>query len=216
MSPIRALARPLLASVFVHGGIAMLREPEGRARAAGPVVDRIARAAEPVAEKVAEAAAPVVGDAVAKAPDPVAEKVRPVVERLGDPSTLLEDPVLMTQVNGAVMVGAGALLALGKVPRLASAALAAAIVPTTLASHRFWECDDPAERAAQQVHFMKDVGLLGGLALAAVDTGGRPGLAWRAGRARRDVGRRARSARRVARAEARLAAGKVAAAVPGG
>jgi uncharacterized membrane protein YphA (DoxX/SURF4 family) len=142
MSPVRALARPLLASVFVAEGLDALRNP-------GPRADR----AEPVVEKVAEVAPP-------------------------DAPTI--DAEALTKVTGAVMVAGGALLALGKVPRLASAALAAAVVPTTLAEHRFWECSDPGERAAQQAHFTKNMGLLGGLALAAVDTEGRPGVAWRA------------------------------------
>ncbi len=36
------------------------------------------------------------------------------------------------------------------------------------------------ERRHQETHFMKNLGLFGGLLLAAADTQGRPGLAWRA------------------------------------
>src|SRR5205807_669938 len=52
--------------------------------------------------------------------------------------------------------------------------------PTTLAAHRFWEEEDPELRSQQQVHFVKNLGLLGGLMLAAADTEGKPSLAWRA------------------------------------
>ena len=53
-------------------------------------------------------------------------------------------------------------------------------MPTTLAGHRFWEEDDKQKRAQQQIHFLKNAGLLGGLILAAVDTEGKPSVAWRA------------------------------------
>ena len=68
---------------------------------------------------------------------------------------------------------------------LAATVLAASLVPTTLAAHRFWEEEDPRARAAQRVHFQKNCAMLGGLILAAVDTGGRPSLGWRARRAAR-------------------------------
>ena len=58
---------------------------------------------------------------------------------------LPKDPVTLVRLNGAVQVGAGALLAVGRVPRLAALALATTLVPTTLAAHRFWELDDPQE-----------------------------------------------------------------------
>jgi len=95
---------------------------------------------------------------------------------------LPDDPELLVQLHGAVQVGAGVLLAVGRFRRLASLALIASIVPTTYASHRFWEEDDTAVRAEQQIHFLKNLGLLGGLVLAAFDTEGAPSLGWRAHR----------------------------------
>lgn len=41
MGVIRAIARPLLAAVFVAGGLDVLRNPEPRARVARPVVERM-------------------------------------------------------------------------------------------------------------------------------------------------------------------------------
>lgn len=86
------------------------------------------------------------------------------------------------RVNAAVQLGAGILLASGRLPRLSSAALAATLVPTTLANHRFWEAEGE-ERRVQRVQFQKNLSLVGGLLLAAADTEGRPGLWWRAGHA---------------------------------
>jgi uncharacterized membrane protein YphA (DoxX/SURF4 family) len=147
---LRRFARPLLASVFISSGVAVLREPKQHAERAAPVL-------EPAMDLVAG--------------------ILPI-EQTPEPSTLI-------QIDAGVKIGAGVLLALGKAPRLAATALAASLVPTTLVEHRFWEMDDPSERAVHQAHFLKDMGLLGGLLLASADTGGKPSLAWRARRARR-------------------------------
>ncbi|HUJ66530.1 MAG TPA: hypothetical protein VLX59_13380, partial [Acidimicrobiales bacterium] len=45
-----------------------------------------------------------------------------------------------------------------------------------------WEETDEATKAQQRIHFIKNLGLLGGLILAAVDTEGAPSLGWRARR----------------------------------
>jgi putative oxidoreductase len=45
-----------------------------------------------------------------------------------------------------VQVVGGALLALGKAPRLAASALAGSLIPTTLAWHAYWEHQDPTAR----------------------------------------------------------------------
>ncbi|MFP5317206.1 MAG: DoxX family protein [Acidimicrobiia bacterium] len=140
----RRLARPLLASVFVNGGIETLRNP-----------------------------------------GPRAELAEPVTGKIGEPAPLPDDPDQLVKANAVVQVVGGVLLAVGKLRRLAAVALAVSLVPTTLAGHRFWEAEDPAEKAQQQTQFAKNMGLLGGLILAAVDTGGAPSLGWRARRAAR-------------------------------
>jgi putative oxidoreductase len=210
MNPVRALARPLLASVFVSGGVDMLRNARSLAPAAEPVTSKVVEAAQPVVDKAAEAAAPAVEAAADKVvdlaeqasealPDGAPQPVADIVDQAADAARPLSgdsmlpgsqsrvphvdiptDPELLTKVNGGVMVGAGLLLAIGKLPRLSAAALAATIVPTTLAGHRFWEIDDPDEKTAQQIHFMKNLALLGGLALASQDTAGQPSLTWKA------------------------------------
>jgi len=144
-----------------------------------------------------------------------AEKAAPVVNAIARPLGLPNDPELLVRANGAAQVAAGSLLALGRVPRLAALVLAGSLVPTTYAGHPFWAVEDPAARAQQRTHFVKNVGLLGGLLLAVVDTAGKPGLSVRARRVAKAtaratcLGRReARHAARSARREARLAASR--------
>jgi hypothetical protein len=91
--------------------------------------------------------------------------------------------------------------------------LSASIVPTTVAGHAFWNETDPVVRKQQRTQFLKNLGLLGGLLLATVDTEGKPGLAYRAGlagdsakRGAKRARREAKHAARAARREARLAA----------
>ncbi|MEA3214985.1 MAG: hypothetical protein QOJ19_1141 [Acidimicrobiia bacterium] len=109
-----------------------------------------------------------------------AEKVaQPLARTLGLP----EDPTTLVRINGAVQLAAGTMLALGRMPRLASTVLFVSLIPTTVAGHAFWEEDDETSKAVQRIHFMKNLAMMGGLLLAAVDTGGEPSLSWRARRA---------------------------------
>ena len=108
---------------------------------------------------------------------------------------LPEDPKTLVRINGAAQMGAALMLATGRMPRTLGAVLAATLVPTTAAGHRFWEEKDPQKKATQRIHFFKNASMLGGLLLAAVDTEGKPGVAWRARRAAADVRREATAAR---------------------
>src|SRR4051794_1603545 len=109
----------------------------------------------------------------AKKADPVSG---PIAKKLGLP----DDPILHVRLNGGVQLVAGSLLAIGRVPRLASMALAATLVPTTLAGHRFWDEADPEAKAMQRIQFFKNMAMLGGLVYAATDRDGAPSLTWRA------------------------------------
>lgn len=143
---LRRIARPLLAGIFISGGLDTLLNPGPRVEKAAPLVNRASDALP-----------------------------------LDDPPP----PSTVVQADAALKVVAGSLLASGYVPRLASAALAASLVPTTVVGHPFWSEKDPAARTAQRMHFMKNLGLLGGLLLASADTHGKPSLAWWARRAAR-------------------------------
>jgi uncharacterized membrane protein YphA (DoxX/SURF4 family) len=145
---VRRIARPLLATPFIYGGISALRKPQDRVPGARPVVEKITE---------------------------TADKQLPV--------QLPTDVEQYVKINAGVQVGAGALLALGKLPRLTALALAGSTVPTTLAGHRFWEESDPKVQFEKIAHFVKNLGMLGGLLLAAVDTEGKPSVGYRARRA---------------------------------
>lgn len=161
---VRRIARPMLAGIFVWGGINALRYPAAHVPAAEPVT-------KPLAAK----------------------------------TQLPDDTELLVRANGAAMVAGGALLATGKAPRLASALLLGTMVPTT-ATHNFWAESDPQAKAGKLTQFLKDVSLMGGLILAAVDTEGKPGVAYRAKLAGEGIERTARQARKSAAREAKLAA----------
>ncbi|MFI8192313.1 DoxX family protein [Streptomyces sp. NPDC085946] len=166
MSLLRVLGRPLLASMFVAGGLQSVRRPQDVAPAAEPVV-------KPITERVPAL------------PDRTEQVVR---------------------LSGGVQVAAGLMLATGRMPRLAALALAGTLVPTTLAGHRFWEADDPAERTQQRIHFLKNLSMLGGLLIAADDTGAAPSLLWRGRHATKDLRRDTRLLTRSVRATAGPAA----------
>jgi uncharacterized membrane protein YphA (DoxX/SURF4 family) len=144
---------------------------------------------------------------------PAADPIAPAIaEKL---PWLPEDTETLVKINAGVQVGAGLLLATGRFPRLSSALLAGSLIPTTLAGHRFWEEQDDTRRKQQRIHFFKNLSMLGGLILAAVDTEGRPGLAWRTQHAAHHVAVGTRRGRRNARLEARLAAQTARAHLPG-
>jgi uncharacterized membrane protein YphA (DoxX/SURF4 family) len=129
-----------------------------------------------------------------------------VPDQVPGAQTAAKDPDLFVRVNGAALLGGGVLLATGRMPRLASTVLAASIIPTTAIDHAFWDETDPTRKEQSRSLFFKNVGLLGGLLLAAVDTEGRPGLVWRAQHAGKVTRREARHAKRAASREARLIA----------
>src|SRR5262249_37582582 len=80
--------------------------------------------------------------------------VQPLAELVPGMRGSTEDAV---RLNGAVQFTAGSMLALGVLPRLSALAIAATLVPTTVAGHRFWEIEDDKERAQQRIHFLKNL-----------------------------------------------------------
>ncbi len=133
---------------------------------------------------------------------PLAEPVvRPLAERVPAVPAKTEQAV---RINGAVQMVGGALLALGRFPRLSALAMAGTLVPTTLAGHRFWEADEDADQAQQRIHFLKNLSMFGGLLIAAADTAGSPSLAWRARHAAKTARREASLVARTAKATSNL------------
>ena len=125
-------------------------------------------------------AAPLVASGVDafRHPGPHAEAARPVLAKASGPLKLPNDPELVVRASGAVTAAAGVLLATGRLPRLAALAIVAT-APVAQASTPFWQEKDPEAKRAQRSTFLKNLGLVGGALLAAVDTEGRPGLAYR-------------------------------------
>ena len=119
-----------------------------------------------------------------RSPKPAADAVRPAMEglqKLPDPvgSSVPQNAETFAKVTAAVQIIGGALLATGRVPRVASAALAATVIPANLGARMFWNEMDPERKAAKRREFLTDISLLGGLIIASADTAGKPSLGWR-------------------------------------
>lgn len=156
MTVSRLIARPMLASIFLVGAVATLKNASATAATADPVTSRLV----------------------------------PLAQKAGIP--LPADPEALVKINAGVQIGAGLSFATGRAPRLSAAVLAGSLIPTTAAGHRYWEDDDTATRSQQRLHFFKNVAIIGGLIIAAGDTEGRPGVAWRARHAAKDARREAK------------------------
>ena len=139
----------------------------------------------------------------------LAEAAKPVNDEIRGFAGKVAPQLPLVRINAGVHIAAGLALATGRAPRLSSAALAATVVPTTLAGHAFWKQQDKTARTTQMTHFFKNLSMLGGLVLASVDTEGRPGVAWRASHAVGTAKREAKHLRREAKQQARLAAKSV-------
>lgn len=127
-----------------------------------------------------------------KSPKPAAEAARPALEglqKLPEPvgTNVPSDPETFAKITAAVQIGGGLLLASGRLPRLASAALAGTVIPANLGAHMFWDEPDQQLKAEKRRAFLTDVSLLGGLIIASADTAGKPSLGWRGRRAARKV-----------------------------
>jgi putative oxidoreductase len=142
-------------------------------------------------------------DSRADAAKRVTDKVGPLIEKI-DPR-LPSDTRSLVRIKAGVDVAAGLLLASGRLTRPAALALAINLVPTTFAGHPFWTYPQP-ERSAHQTHLMKNLGLIGGLLLAAADTQGKPSLNYRTSHAVDRSQRRVKRAVKTARREAKIAA----------
>jgi uncharacterized membrane protein YphA (DoxX/SURF4 family) len=80
----------------------------------------------------------------------------------------LEPAGLVVIATIAVELGASILLIAGRLVWLAAGALALFTAVATLIAHSFWTIDDPMERFQALNTFLEHIGLIGGLALAAV------------------------------------------------
>jgi uncharacterized membrane protein YphA (DoxX/SURF4 family) len=116
-----------------------------------------------------------------EATEPTVAALRTLPEPYGD--KVPSNPETVARINAAVQIGGGLLLATGKMPRIASAALAFTVIPGSLGGHLFWTESDPERKAQKRRDLLTDLSLLGGLIIAAADTAGKPSLGWRGRRA---------------------------------
>lgn len=138
-------------------------------------------------------------------PKPRAAATHDLIEPVaGAVDFLPDDPEHVARITAAAQITGGIALATNTFRRPAALALAGTLVPMS-AAHRFWETTDPEVRAQQRVHLLKNLALLGGLLIAAADTEGRPGAAWRARHAAEHASLLAEHARQTAALRTALA-----------
>ncbi|MEA4944122.1 MAG: DoxX family protein [Propionicimonas sp.] len=120
-------------------------------------------------------------ETLTEAAEPVTEKVLPVAKSVLPrqlAAYLPTDNAGVVKVWGAAQVLGGLALATGLGRRLGAGVLAGSMLPQVLAANPL---KAPAgEREEVFGTLSKNVALLGGVALAAMDTEGKPNLAWRA------------------------------------
>jgi uncharacterized membrane protein YphA (DoxX/SURF4 family) len=116
-----------------------------------------------------------------EATEPTVAALRNLPDPYGD--KVPSNPETAARINAAVQIGGGLLLATGKMPRIASAALAFTVIPGSLGGHLFWNEPDPERKAQKRRDLLTDLSLLGGLIIASADTAGKPSLGWRGRRA---------------------------------
>ncbi|MFH5878022.1 DoxX family protein [Arthrobacter sp. NA-172] len=112
--------------------------------------------------------------------DDTAKQLSPLLRRASTSLPFPADEKMLARVIGGTQVGAGALLALGKYSRFSATLLAGISALNTFVEWRSADISTKEGRLARRAKLLKNISLTGGVLLAAVDTAGKPGLAWRA------------------------------------
>lgn len=94
---------------------------------------------------------------------------------------------LVTQVLSGAQIGAGALFALGRLPRLTSTVLVATGSVNAYLDFRASAAQRGSAKDALLDNSLQNIALVGAVAITAVDTDGSPSLAWRANRLGHDI-----------------------------
>jgi uncharacterized membrane protein YphA (DoxX/SURF4 family) len=138
-------------------------------------------------------------ESLVPAAEPLVDSVVPQVQRFA-PDQVADvvptDAKTWVRINGVLELVGGVALATGTGRRLGAALLALSLVPTTIGKYPFWRRRDPAERAADRDHFLKNVSLLGGVLIASRDTEGKPSLGYRASKTGQQLAADTRKAQR--------------------
>lgn len=138
------------------------------------------------------------------AAEPVADKLLPLAKSTLPPQAavyLPDDTRSLVKVTGLAQIAGGLSLATGIGRRLGAGALTLTMVPHVLASNPLNALG--AEREERYGKLSKNIALLGGVALAAMDTEGRPNLMWRARAQKQIFAKETSRAKRAAERQAR-------------
>jgi uncharacterized membrane protein YphA (DoxX/SURF4 family) len=131
--------------------------------------------------------------------DDTAEQLSPVLRRAADALPVHVEEKVLARAIGGSQLAAGVLFALGKAPRLSASVLALTSALTAFVEWRSADISSPEGRTARRSALLKNLSLAGGVLLAAVDTDGRPSVAWRAQHLAADTAKASR--RQFARAD---------------
>lgn len=130
--------------------------------------------------------------------DATAEQLQPLLAAAqgagGADDALAGRSRTVARVAAGAQLGAGILLGLGRMPRLAATVLASTWALDTWLDHRAAPAGTDEEKASRRSALLRNLSMLGAVLLAAVDTSGRPGLAWRTGKLADDTRRSLSSA----------------------
>lgn len=122
-----------------------------------------------------------VSNGMARVKDPhiAATSLEPLLAQVNKQVDVPFSAETLARATGAAQVAAGALLAIGRLPRVSSAILVSTFLLDTF-GEQFWKEKDAKTRKDALNRTVTKLSLLGGALLASVDTAGKPGLAWRA------------------------------------
>ena len=113
--------------------------------------------------------------------DDTAAQLSPLLRRTADALPFQPNEKVLARVIGGTQIGAGVCFALGKSARLAATVLSVISILNTYVEWRSADITTKEARDYRRKQLLKNVSLTGGVLLAAVDTAGKPSLAWRAG-----------------------------------
>lgn len=68
---------------------------------------------------------------------------------------------LLVPLTGILLIAGSLLVLLGIWPDLGALLIAVFLAPTAVTMHAYWKLQEPTERQMDQIHFLKDVALLG-------------------------------------------------------
>ncbi|WP_411373681.1 DoxX family protein [Arthrobacter sp. MPF02] len=112
--------------------------------------------------------------------DDTAQQLSPLLRKAAASLPFQADEKMLARVIGGTQIGAGVLFGLGKFSRLSAAVLTVISLLNTFVEWRSADISSKEARESRRSQLLKNLSLSGGALLAAVDTAGKPGLAWRA------------------------------------